>query len=231
MSLWKNLFGKEQGSESSNIEPEKNDILEDESKVINTRGIGTDNPIINMVYQDRLARITQWRNRYSKTEYPYKVLLNTVYQMLVCIEMWEYILNCFTQGKVYNDFQAASNIVQNKSGEVATKKVHPIVESTIRSGKTISCLNISLLNEIVAKAQKGDNKSVEEVELSYFWYTGAVEISYAYAALGLMGMTKMQALQQVSSLIIGGNPDDLNSALSIFGTNAEICYKKLPNLW
>ena len=41
----------------------------------------------------------------------------------------------------------------------------------------------------------------------------------------------MQAIQQVSSIIIGGDPDDLNTALGMFGTNAEMCYKKLPDLW
>ena len=223
MRSWKNLFGKK--------EPKEDNDSDKGPKVISLKGTGTSNQSLQNIYNDRLSRIKQWRSRYSKSEYPYKVALNTVYQMLVLKEMWSYILNCFNQVKVYNDYKTAYDVVQRKSGDIALEKVHDIVESTLKSGAKISLLDINLLNGFVAKAQKGDNEFVEKVELCYFWYTGAVELAYAYASFGLIGLSKMEAMRQISSIIIGGNPDELDKALGMFGTNIEICYKKMPKLW
>jgi len=240
MGFWKNLFRKEEQikdapKEKSNNalkeEIKNNDTKADDTKVLSFKGIGTENKIINSIYNDRLAKLNMWRQRYSKTEYPYKVALNTVYQMLTLIEAWDYILSSFNQGKIYNDFQNAYNVVQKKSGDIALAKVHNIVESKIHSGGNISLLDINMLNGFVSKAQKGDNEFVEKVELCYFWYTGAAELAYAYAAFGLIGLSKMEAMQQISSIIIGGNPDELDNALGMFGTNIEMCYKKLQALW
>lgn len=201
------------------------------SNTIDFKSAYEPNEFVKQIYDIQNNRLISWRNRYSKEEYSYKVALNTLYQLLTCELMWNSIISSFGGKKVYSEFSDAYSIIQAKSGETAKASVHATLESKYRTIQKVSIVDMNSIRNMVLKAQNGNNEMVKEVEHAYICYTGAVELIYGWAALGLTGKDIQGAIMEMCGIIIGGNYTDMDVAITNFGQIVDSCYVPLENLW
>lgn len=186
---------------------------------------------VKQIYDIQNNRLLTWRQRYPKNEYPYKVALNSLYQLLTCELMWSTLINSFTGKRLFDEFSEAYSFIQNKSGQIATTNVHKILESKYQSLQRISILDMNFFRSLVSDAQNGNNEKVQEVERAYIWYTGAVELIYGWTALGLTGKDIQIAITDMCGILIGGNYTNMDTAITNFGMIIETCNEPLDNLW
>jgi len=220
MNWLKKIFSIENKEEKNNIE--------DQPIPMNLTGMGTDKPLTNKIYKDQIIRLESWRKRYTKAEYPFKVALNTVYQLLTAQTMWSKIVSSFEQKGKTEGFEIFYDLVQQLSGAIAKEKVAPTLQVEFQKLDRVGILDMNQVRNLIQLAKSGNNDAIKDIEHIYVWYTGAVELIYAYTALGMMGYSKMEALGNICNVIDGGNPDEFDVAIQIFGTNIDMCYKPLP---
>lgn len=186
----------------------------------------------------KVKKLFAWRDRYSEQEYPYKVAFNLLYEMLVVEKMWDEIQRPYNKSllnsgkKNFNNFQDAHKYVIDRSNIIARSDIHPIVEKKYNSLDSIAGLNWASTRNRVSKAQNGDNKEVQEIELAYYFYTCGVELIYAWSALGYLGTDQESAFMQLTGMVMGGvDYSSYQSLLNFFGQTASMFYKPLPNLF
>jgi len=186
----------------------------------------------------KFKKLFVWRDRYSKQEYPYKVAFNLLYEMLVVEKMWDWIripykISLFSfGGKNFQNFQDAHKYIIDHSNTIAKTDIHPIVENRYKSLDFIGGFNWASTRNRVLKAQNGDNKEVQEIELAYYFYTCGIELIYAWSALGYLGTDQESAFMQLTGMIVGGvSYSSYESLLNFFGQTASMFYKPLPYLF
>ena len=186
----------------------------------------------------KVNKLFAWRDRYSKQEYPYKVAFNLLYEMLVVEKMWDEIQSPYKKSflnigkKSYNNFQDAHKFVMDRSNIIARSDIHPIVENKYKSLDSIAGFNWASTRNRVLKAQAGDNKEVQEIELAYYFYTCGIELIYAWSALGYLCTDQESAFMQLTGMVMGGvDYSSYQSLLNFFGQTASMFYKPLPNLF
>lgn len=185
-------------------------------------------PFVKQIYEVQSNRLLNWRNRYETKEYPYKVALNTVYQLLTCERMWDRMIGFFDGTARYADFQTAYSTMQALSGSEATRFIHGTLESEFRRIDRISILDMNEVRQLVNKAgQSSDYNAKMELERIYLYYTGAVELIYGWVALGLTGMDIQHSVVQLTGILIGGNYTEMDTAILNFGSIIDCCYKPL----
>lgn len=203
----------------------KNVSKESQPMILNTEGAGTKNEHLWYAYNDRISHLKEWKDRYSMSEYPSKVAINTVYQMLTIEGFWTQILNCFNNEKKYNSNKEAFDAIQKLSGNYATQNIHNNVLTSYQTLPSINILDLNVLRTIVNSC-KTDKSKIKEVEKIYLWYTGAIELIYSASAYGLQGYKMADSFYSLCSVMIGGDLRILENSLKLLGTNIMMCYKE-----
>ena len=186
---------------------------------------------VKQIYDIQNNRLLSWRKRYDKKEYAYKTALNTVYQLLTCEILWDYLCNSFSNKIVIEEFSDAYSFIQKKSGDTALEFVLSDLEENFRTLERVSVLDMNQLRNIVSEAQKGNKEKIAEIEHIYLWYTGSVELVYGWAALGLNGLDMQHAVNEMCGILIGGNYSIMNTAVYNFGQIIGVCYEPLESLY
>ena len=186
----------------------------------------------------KLKKLNEWRDRYSEQEYPYKVALNLLYDLLIVENIWDEIkisieMSFLGFGKTnFLSFHEAHGYVLNRCDSVAKSSIRTIVSREYKTRDSIANFNWSSTRNRVFKAQNGDNKEVHKIELAYYYFTCGVELIYAWLALRYLGFDQQAAFEDLTGM--GINVVDFNSyqsLLNCFGKAANKYYKPLPNLY
>ena len=164
---------------------------------------------------DKKNRLKMWKSRYSKEEYPIKIAENLLYEGLTSSLIWNSNYFSFNGKSIHKYFDDAWNDAYNstvrsiQTGQILPSLNHMFNESEKNYLEEINfpsfknrCENCSILTD------HDYSKSIEEIEFSYFYYTGAYMCIYAMYALSLMGMNKTEALSEVAGVTL--NESDLN---------------------
>ena len=152
----------------------------------------------------KINKLKECRSRYSKEEYPYKVILNMFYELFSVELLWDDIISAFTGNKKFKDpTQALTHIVKLKR-QIQLSQVHNNLESFLTNNRTACGISYSDLKEIVYKAQNGDNHAVIEIEYSYWFYCQYAEAALEWAAYGYLGYDKHSAFTAVTGGDVGG---------------------------
>lgn len=222
-------FSKIIGNKEAEKMPEpKQNSSENKPDGLILEGLGSSKTVIQDVYKIQRDKLFEWRERYSKEEYPYKVVINIIYQLLQLEFMWNEIHKCFNQNiKRIDDYNFAYNFVM-KLKEVAISNISAKVDQTYNSRDLIGNFDLKLFRKMVADAQKGNNEQMAKIEQSYLWYTGGVELMYHWAACGLMGLNHFQAASEVCSMVMSIDYKNLSDMQTMFGNNINMEYKLLP---
>ncbi len=226
---WFSKFFKKDSDAIKN--PNEQQAHEELPKEIILEGIGSSNKIIQDVYMIQRDKLFEWRERYSKEEYPYKVVSNIVYQTLQLEFMWKELHKCFSPNvRKFDNYDIAYNFVM-KLKEISIANIRSKVEQTYKTRDFIGNFNITLAKQRVSEAQKGDNEILEKIEKTYLWYTGGVELMYCWAAYGLIGLDYYQAVSQVCPVIIPVDYENINEMQNLFGNNINLEYHALSALY
>ena len=73
----------------------------------------------------KINKLKEWRSRYSKSEYPYKVIMNMFYELFTMELIWDEINSAFSgQQQINNPQEALMHIGQIKRN-TQIQHVHP----------------------------------------------------------------------------------------------------------
>jgi hypothetical protein len=159
---------------------------------------------VNKSYQNKINKLNEWRNRYSKDEYPYKVILNMFYDLFTTQKIWSQINESFSGYKKYSDFIDAFNEITSIRRNAQLDYVQPNLMKLLDDNKEAAGIKYSDYSELVSKAQGGDNHAVVEIEYSYWFYGSYNDATIIWAACGLLGFDKMSAYFEVTGGTVGG---------------------------
>jgi len=186
----------------------------------------------------RTAQLHEWRSRYSRGEYPSKVIQNLFYELYGTQFTWD--LHCrdfFAGEKKFSSFKDALDHVAAVRNKIMIETVNPRLAEILESaGPTCAKLEFSLFQQMIEDAQNGDNGEVAEVELSFVYYVTASELVLPWFACGLTGMSRHSAFRDVTGGDIGGfsmeTYDEAIQNLAAFsGMYIDSSFERLPPLW
>lgn len=201
------------------------------------------NPILTKSYPSSVVKLKEWRTRYSKKEYPEKVLINLYYNLHTTNYMWDEIVRIFlAREKVFGDVVEALNSLEDRYREVQVQKINQRLLDLIRTSPIVGGLNYNNYSADILKAQNGDNAAVEEVEYSYLFYSCIDTYILLWAAFGLTGEDQEKAYIDSTGMLMHGLPcTEYEKAISVFipptsqffGGNDGIggIYEPLEPLW
>jgi hypothetical protein len=196
---------------------------------------------LNNTMNRKIEKLYQWRDRYSKSEYPYKVVVNLFYELYTIHFMWDEISSIFSKGlfsspKRYNNFPDAMNHMANIKREIQVREINPKLIGLMESNLPACDQQFEQYKQMIEDAKNGNNDEVEEIEYSYAYITSVIELVIPWAACGLLGMDKHKAFVDVTGGDVGGlSLQSFEEAYKYFNTivNWQVgdSYKKLPPLW
>jgi len=191
--------------------------------------------------REALASLGKWRERYSPSEYPDKVVLNLFYTVMPLAELWSHIRRGFSSPV---NTPSQESYRENKSRLVAqyrqaqTDVVQPKLKALLANGCAVGSCRSQHFKGIADRASQGNNSQVEELEFSYVYYDAISNLVLDWGALGMMGLSGEEAYGNVAGMMVGGvNIQDLGSVVDALGhpvaftMNSGGGYRQLPPLW
>ena len=165
----------------------------------------------------KINKLKEWRNRYSKSEYPYKVIMNMFYELITMELIWDEINSAFSgQKKASNQEEALIHLGEIKRN-AQVQYVHPQLEKFLKSDKMAGGAKFSDFKDSIEKAKNGNNHMVIEIEYSYWFYCQYYEAVLEWAAYGYLGLDKNSAYREVTGGDVGGlKLDSFQDAIQFF---------------
>ena len=191
-------------------------------------------PTVRDAVLGRLTQLREYRQRYSKQEYPRKVAINLVYEALANQELLKE-KQAFFPGRLFPTLPQAAQAGGMRREQHRQAVIHR-VDQTLDNGRSVGNLQVDAMRETVRKAQSGDNAAVELLEFSFVYYTAMYDCIWSWAVVGLTGSDMMQASGSITGMFFGPpNFNDNSQIEKMFysATNAfvEDLYTRLPPLW
>jgi len=145
-----------------------------------------------------MNNLNNWRNRYSKSDYPFKAVQNIFYR--------QYTMNSIWDSQLQNSFLKFKNTETDVS--IAYQKLeieYSNASKAFAGGTTLIDLmnqqidigginyknSIALINE----SQNGDNKSTEELEFRYIYRLLSNKAVLMWAAFGHTGLSQNESIK------------------------------------
>lgn len=156
-------------------------------------------------FNEGVTNLKNWRDRYSKNEYPFKVVLNIFYRQYTMNSIWDTQLNnSFSQFRntetdILKAFQKLETEYSNASGKFT---VGNTLIDLMNQQQDIGGLNYKNNLPLITRGQSGDNKAVEELEFTYLYYLLANKATLMWASFGRKGFSQIDAIAQVTGAII-----------------------------
>ena len=172
-------------------------------------------------FNHALAEIQTWRARYSKQEYPQKVMINTFYRQHIVNFMWDFLYNPFNKSisgkKVFDhsEYFPARELISQKYIETKLNRTQPVFKELLLRGTNVGGLEFKHMAMLVSQASK---ESIEEIEFTYLYYAVANELLFRWSACGMNGHNKSDAFTLITGLVINtAVMIDYASSLEILG--------------
>lgn len=198
-------------------------------------------------YNGKVNLLKTWRNRYSSTDYPEKMIINLLYELLTTEKIWDELLLYFNtidynnNRKFYDEFSDAHHFIFIRRRCIALNIIRPNLTDQYKKRSDVGNLNFKGIKSRVKSASKGDSKNLEELEYTYIYYSLGHELIYSWAACGLLGMNKEEAYKTVSTIQLenvnynsySSMEDAFNKAIGFQLVNpftGEGIYTPLPSL-
>ena len=152
----------------------------------------------------KIQKLYQWRDRYSKREYPYKVILNMFYDLFATQHIWPVINQSFSGLKKYSDFSGALSEISEVRRNAQIDYVNLRLIELIDTNEEAAGVKYSDFSEDISNAKKGNNHAVVEIEYSYWFFCSYNDVTIYWAACGLMGLDKQSAYREITGGDVGG---------------------------
>jgi hypothetical protein len=184
-----------------------------------------------------MNNLQTWRSRYSKIEYPEKIVLNIFYRKYTIEFMFKEIIGCFEdEPKIkWSNFNDGFQKIKNIYGSIAVSKTQPVLLDLLTNKqKNVGNTNYGIFSPLIIEAKSGNKSKLEEIEYAYLYYLLADECVMVWAAYGGMGLSKIEAIGKMSGAII--KTDEIKTYSQIEQIVGQLCaasylkdnYKALP---
>ena len=180
------------------------------------------------IFTEGINNLRTWRNRYSSTEYPQKVVLNIFYRRYTMSIMWNDLMNIVNQ-KSFNSFQEAAMTLEKLYSKTAVTKVKPHLESWIKNkpDEIVGAIHYRDFIGLIQRAQMGSKPAKEELEFTYLYYLISDKATLAWASFCATGVSALKAITEVSGAIIQPMPlNDYNTLTVGLGQLYTTCFLK-----
>jgi hypothetical protein len=163
------------------------------------------------------AKLDTWRSRYTKEEYPSKVVVNLFYELFAIEGIWPQIEQIFGSGPKYSEFRESYEqmIIVKRTYQMGP--LRGLLMENLSTDKIAADTKKSDWTNKEHSASNGDNESVVEIEYGYWYYNQYCAATLAWAACGLLGQNKEDAFFEVAGGITGDiDFDSFGSVLNGF---------------
>lgn len=155
-------------------------------------------------FKEGMTNLNIWRNRYSKHEYPFKVVLNIFYRQYTMNSIWESHINGSfirfknTESDLIQAFQKLESEYSDASHQFT---IGNTLIDLMNQQQDVGGLNYKNNIPLISEAQSGDNKVIEELEFTYLYYLLCNKATLMWAAFGRKGFSQIDAIAQVTGAI------------------------------
>jgi hypothetical protein len=191
--------------------------------------------------KEGITNLMTWRNRYSKSEYAEKVVLNIFYRKYTMEFMFADINACFENnilGKPkfkWDHFNDGFEKLKATYGSIAISKTQPVLLNLLtNTHKIVGNTNYGFFSSLISEAKNGDKVKLEEIEYAYLYYLLTDECVLLWGALGGTGLSKIDTIGKLSGMII--ETQEVTTYGQIENILGQLCaapylkenYKRLP---
>ena len=163
---------------------------------------------VSEIQENKINLLRTWRDRYSPSEYPYKVVMNMFYELFADELIWNDIDNAFNRReKIFSSYDQALEHIYMMKRDVQINSVRPNLETSLMPKNKIAAgARFSDFDDNISLAKEGDNEAIVEIEYSYWYFCQYHDVFLHWAACAFLGMDKHEAFIEAT----GGDLGDLN---------------------
>lgn len=155
-------------------------------------------------YNEAVNNLKEWRNRYSKNEYPGKVVENIFYGNLT-MEILFGDVSCYFSGMLTPmNFEYSYKMIEESFSKAAIEKSQRLLPVILSERANVPIGNIKYETFIpqIKKGSEGDNKEIEDIEFAYVYYYLSNICVRLWSAFGITGLDKIDAISKLSGVVI-----------------------------
>jgi hypothetical protein len=184
-------------------------------------------------YNEGLNNLKNWRLRYAKSEYPFKVVQNLFYRQYTMNSIWDSQID-----NSFNKFKGTENDAIKSFQKLETEYSYASQQFTVgntlidlmNKKQDVGGLNYQNNIPLIDKSKNGDGTAIEEMEFTYLYYLLCNKATLMWAAFGRKGFLRIDAIAQVTGVVIEYNqPITYGGILNIMGQLG--CSEKMNSLY
>lgn len=186
------------------------------------------------IYGSGLQNLLTWRNRYSTSEYPEKVVTNIFYRKFTMEAMWHTIITSFDDEK-WSDWNVGFAQLRQEYSQTATLKILPKLDGLATDTSiSVGSTGYRYFKDLVETARMGHQKNLEEIEFRYLYYLLTDESILIWSALGGTGKSMVDAVALLTGVVFEFNSElnylTIEETLGHYGVSPYLNkhYKPLP---
>ncbi|HCN84281.1 MAG TPA: hypothetical protein DIT07_11785 [Sphingobacteriaceae bacterium] len=155
-------------------------------------------------YNEAINNLKSWRNRYSKSEYPEKVVKNIFYGNLTMEISCGDVSNYFSGKLTPMSFEYSYKLIEESFEKIAIEKSQRLLPVILKDRAYIPIGNIKYETFLpqIRKASLGANNEIEDIEFAYVFYYLSNICVRLWCALGITGLNKIDAIAKLSGAVI-----------------------------
>jgi len=168
--------------------------------------------VLDKNLQDKYDILLGWRKRYTRKEYPRKVMTNLFYDLYAGKALWPKVAEFVSArdkspGENPNiDFNKALKIIHDTRRKIQLEKIHPNLDLMLSNDVPITAkLCFSDSAQAIESAASGNDEDLEKIEYSYICHGLASNMISYWAAAVLSGKDPEKAIYFINDVLPGGN--------------------------
>ena len=150
---------------------------------------------------EALGNIANWRNKYARSEYPHKIVLNIMYRAYST----KFVFEAFSRDELpeFDDFTEAAREVHRFYGQMAATEVHSnlLRWMATKPNEEVGTVCTERLEKLATRAET-DPQALEELEFTYiFELLNDMSVLY-WIAFRQCGESDVNAIYKMSDVMI-----------------------------
>lgn len=155
------------------------------------------NADLTNTFKDARRLINSWKDRYSPTEYPQKVILNIFYRKYTIEKMWSRVIN-----QASPNWEKAYENNMLKYSEIAQNEIAPVLENYLQADRKVNTIKYSDFQSYIKSASRGDIDSIKAIEYTYFLNRIFDEFTILWISMVNGGETKISAVARLTGAFL-----------------------------
>lgn len=155
-------------------------------------------------YGYAIEDIQSWKSRYTRQEYPKKLLINTFYREHNVNFMWNKLYSSFNNATMnlnsfnVQKFTQAKHEINQLYNETKFTKTQPALLKLLSERKNVGGLKFEIMDKLASVA---DSRAIEELEFTYIFSLITNELLFNWIACGMIGISKSESFLAVTGCI------------------------------